>query len=218
MLGGFRKTIVGGAALGLLAVGLSTGSTPVSAAAGDTCLVVEKPANVYNIEMFDKTETHGHIASNGTKQASKGSFTYKGRTMPRYGLYYPTSDPVVDHATPRSESFGGPSTIGNTPIQTGDHFLFSQAGECANNGIPFSSEGSAIGYCGRSVGLGVGKVNGNTVIIRWESVASQLVLLDRSATGSVNARPNPPNDSKGSCTDGTAITFSVDGPIVDTRA
>jgi len=214
MLGGFRKTILGGAALGLLAVGLTTGSTPVSAATGDACVIAAQPADVYNVEFGEDGVGHDGQRANGTWVNSKGA------TVPRYGLYYPVNDPDENHALPRAESLSTPganSNIPMTPVHTGDRFKFSQSGACTNNGARFNTAGNAIGYCGRSVGIGIGKVGNVTSIIRWESVGSQLVMLDASARGSVNAQANPPGDNKGSCLEGRAVTFLVDGAIADTR-
>lgn len=212
MLGGIRKTALAGAALGLLTIGLAVAPAPVQAATGDVCVIGASPADVNNVE-FGLGKGHPNQKSNGTWQ------TADGQSFARYGLYYPATDQDPTHAVPRLENFGGhPSTVPATPVQTGDHFLFRQGGSCTNNTlITFSTEGNAIGYCGRSVGLGRGKINGQEVIIRWESAATQLVMLDPSARGSVNAQANPPGDAKGSCLEGTAITFLVDGALADVR-
>lgn len=215
MLGAIRKTVIGAGALGLLTVGLATHSTPVGAVGPESvCGIVESPADIFNVEMYNKSATHGH-----SNQAIKGSWEWKpGVFMPRFGLYYPNQDPVADHVVPNQESHGAAAPIPATPLQTGDRFVFKQAGKCTGYVTPgFSTEGVGIGYCGRSVGLGTGTVDGHPVIIRWESAGSQLIMLHPSAAGSVNARPNPPGDTKGSCLDGTAITFSVDGALSDLR-
>jgi hypothetical protein len=211
MLGGIRKTAIAGATLGLLSIGLATGPAPVQAATGDACVIAASPADVNNIE-------YGFGVGHAGQQAN-GTWATPAGPVPRFGLYYPATDPVVNHAAPRVESFGGaPSSVPATPVQTGDHFLFGQGGSCANNTAwSFSTSGNGIGYCGRSVGLGVGTINGESTIIRWESLGTQLIMLDRSARGSVNAQANPPGDAKGSCLTGTAITFLVDGALVDTR-
>ncbi|MDQ1439497.1 MAG: hypothetical protein QOK43_3126 [Acidimicrobiaceae bacterium] len=217
MLGAIRKTVIGGASLGLLAVGLATGPAPVHAATGDACVIAASPADVFNVEFGE--DGAGHPGN--PPQASNGSWVNsKGASVARYGLYYPATDPVPNHAVPRAEGLttpGATSSIPMTPVQTGDHFKFAQGGNCVNNGARFSTGGNAIGYCGRSVGLGVGTVNGVTAIIRWESVGTQLIMLDPSARGSVNAQANPPGDPKGSCLSGTAITFLVDGALTDVR-
>jgi hypothetical protein len=221
MLGAFRKTIIGGASLGLIAIGMATAPVPVHAAPGDNvCAITAQPADVFNIE-YGILSLTGHPANliGDPPQKANGSWTPPGAAapVPRFGLYYPVTDPVPNHAVLRQESFGGaPSSIPATPVQTGDHFKFAQSGTCANNGAGFKTNGDAIGYCGRSVGLGIGTVGGRASIVRWESVGSQLIFLDQTARGSVNAQANAPGDPKGSCKDGTAITFLVDGALVDT--
>jgi hypothetical protein len=213
MLGGFKKAVTASAALGLLATGLTFGTAPSHAAAGDSCVVAASPADVYNVEYGEDGAGHPGQAANGSWINSKGV------SVPRFGLYYPVTDPVTDHAVLRMQNFGATNNgVPDTPVQTGDRFLFSQAGKCADNGAAFKTNGNAIGYCGRSVGLGTGTVAGRAAIIRWESVGSQLIFLDPTARGSVNAQANPPNDPKGSCLGGTAITFLVDGALVDTKA
>lgn len=218
MLGVIRKTVIGAGALGLLAVGLATDPAPVKAAPGDNaCVILASPADVYNIEYGEDGVGHP-LGLAGAKQAANGSWVNsKGISVARYGLYYPVSDPHPNHAVPRAEKVGGPTaTAPDHGVHTGDHFVFKQGGECANNGAKFSAGGSAIGYCGRSVGIGVGMVDGRASIVRWESVGSQLVMLDVTSAGSVNAQANPPGDPKGSCLSGTAVTFLVDGVLVDT--
>jgi hypothetical protein len=218
MLGALRKTTIGLGALGLLAAGLTMSPAPVQAAPGDeqVCVVATQPAEVYNLEYGDTGVGHDGQASMGTWVNSHG------QTVKRYGLYYPVTDPAKDHAVPRQEQFGARPPIPATPLMTGDHFRFVQQGECANSKAEFDISGTAIGYCGRSVGMGAGKIEAQdgtsrNVFIRWESVATQLVMLDSSARGSVNAQPTPTDPTKGSCTSGTAITFLVDGSLVDTR-
>jgi hypothetical protein len=113
---------------------------------------------------------------------------------PKGGLYYPATDP--------------------TPDLDGDFFTWNLNGTCANNGVPFTSSGTGVGWCGRSVGTGTGSAGGVDYTISWQSLGSQLVLVDPSALGSVNAQPNPPGSNNGSCLDGSAKTFLVDGAIV----
>lgn len=217
MLGGFRKTAIGAATLGLVALTSAISPTPSQALdQNSACVVATQPAEVYNVE-------YGLGGAGHTGQAAMGTWKPNGVTpVPRFGLYYPVTDPARDHAVPRTENFGGGmGSIPHTPVQTGDDFKFVQEGTCANNGAKFKTSGNAIGYCGRSVGLGTGTVtlNGQTVstIVRWESVGSQLILLDPSSRGSVNAQPTPTDPTKGSCANGTAITFLVDGALADVR-
>jgi hypothetical protein len=217
MLGGFSKTVIGGATLGLVAAGLfaAVGPVAVHAAPGDdkACAIVTQDADVASVE-----------PQHNAAQTSRGDWTdiHTGQPRPWYGLYYPGADPDVGHNTPRLESFGQSPTVPAAPVQVGDHFQWRLNGKCANSGFVFNSQGDAIGYCGRSVGLGVGTVgegaNARSYVVRWESVGSQLVLLDRSAAGSVNAQANAPGSPNGSCVSGTATRFTVDGGIVDTRA
>ena len=115
------------------------------------------------------------------------------------GLYYPVTDPRF-----------------TTYPTTGPNFSWVLNGTCANNGAHFESSGTAYGWCGRSVGTGTGRIveTGQTYTIEWQSVGSQLILTHPSARGSVNAQANPPGSPNGSCTNGTATTFLVDGSIV----
>ncbi|HEV7886385.1 MAG TPA: hypothetical protein VGO92_02425 [Acidimicrobiales bacterium] len=200
-----KKAVVGGSVLGLLATGVALAPTPVQAAP-TACVIATQPAEV--------SADAGHPG-----QQSMGTWTDvkdPSQQRPRYGLYYPPTDPTPTDAVPRVENFGGTAATPATPVQTGDDFQFRLNGTCKDSGARFESSGSAIGYCGRSVGLGVGSLNGRSYIVRWESVGSQLILLDPSARGSVNAQANPPGSPNGSCVSGTAITFLVDGAIVDT--
>lgn len=155
-------------AIALLALGTSvTGAATVTAAPGDTCVVVAKPANVYS------------------------------PSSPGLGLYYPATDPNV-----ASYPLSGPT------------FTWNLNGECANNGVGFTSSGTGVGWCGRSVGQGTGVMGGRSYTVSWQSAGSQLILTDPSAAGSVNAQANPPGSSNGSCLNGTARTFLVDGVII----
>jgi len=119
-------------------------------------------------------------------------------SSPGGGLYYPATDPA----------------IGSNALSGGPHFTWNLDGKCAD-GQDFTSSGTGQGWCGRSVGHGTGRVAGRSYTIYWESTGSQLVLLDQSAFGSVNAQANPPGSPNGSCLSGTAKTFLVDGSITN---
>lgn len=214
MLGGIRKTAIAGATLGLLSIGLATGPAPVQAAP-QGCAILAQPADV----------------SANAPAPGQGSFggdwndVDDGTVRPRYGLYYPPTDPSAAQTNPganplvpRQENFGGGGSTPATPVQQGRDFEWRLNGKCQDTGQSFASLGHGIGYCGRSVGLGIGSIGGRSYIVRWESLGSQLHLLDRTALGSVNAQPNPPDSPNGSCRDGTAIIFTVTGGIVDTTA
>jgi hypothetical protein len=210
---GWKKTFVGGSVLGLLSVGAALVPAPVHAVPTQ-CVIASQQADV----ALD-AGLPGQVASGDWKDLDTGV------TRPRYGLYYPVTDPTVastsnpgGNAVPRAQSYpdqGGGSTP-KTPYQVGEAFEWVLGGACKDTGVQFSSQGHAIGYCGRSVGVGTGTIGGRSYIIRWESVGSQLVMLDKTATGSVNAQANPPGSANGSCVTGTAIVFLVDGAIVDT--
>lgn len=205
MLGGVRTAFVGTAGVGLLALGLVAGPAPVTAAP-QGCAVVAQPAQV-------------SADAPAPGQGSYGEWTDvdDGSTRPRHGLYYPShdpeiteTDPAANPVVPRVENYAG------SPVQTGRSFEWRLNGTCQDSGLAFTSSGHGIGYCGRSVGLGTGEVDGVSYVVRWESFGSQLHLLDPSALGSVNAQPNPPDSPNGSCTNGSAITFTVSGAIVNT--
>lgn len=168
MQGRFRRAALIASATGLLALGMSvTGAATVTAAPGDTCVVVAEPAII-------------------SSPSSAGG-----------GLYYPVTDPNV-----ASYPLSGPT------------FTWNLNGECANNGVSFSSNGTGVGWCGRSVGQGTGTMAGRSYTVSWQSVGSQLILTDPSAAGSVNAQANPPGSPNGSCLNGSATTFLVDGVII----
>jgi hypothetical protein len=211
MLGGFKKSVIAASTLGLIAANLAVGTTPSSAAPGDdqVCAITTQKADVANME-----------PQHNAAQTSRGDWVDvhdPSVKHPWYGIYYPVTDPDATHATPKAEPYGGTPSTPASPVQTGDHFQFAFNGNCANSGFEFSSSGDAIGYCGRSVGIGTGSLNGRNYVVRWESVGSQLILLDPGARGSVNAQANPPGSADGSCLYGTATRFTVDGAIADVR-
>lgn len=166
------------------------------------CVVAAIGANINNT----------HYGTNGHPGQTK--------LQNRWGLYYPPSDPQAQsHAMPGSGT--GPLGIPNT---VGDRYTWVLNGSCANGSIGgggnFSSSGTGLGYCGRSTGLGSGTISNqagsHSYIVKWESGGSQLILTDPSNIGSVNAQPNPADSSDGSCTNGTAVKFLVDGVLVHT--
>lgn len=126
----------------------------------------------------------------------------------RRGLYYPVTDPNPSHLIPVA------NPVGNTPglpSFSGDHFNWTNIDQCNNNGQPINAKGVGVGYCGRSVGLGIGTTGGHTAITKWESTASQLYLTDPSALGTLNANPLL---TSGSCLSGTAVQFQLNGATV----
>jgi len=202
MFGKFKKYAGISAGLALAAVSLMFAPRAEAAPSNNsTCVVTAatSTSNVENIQMgvngFGRGIGHPNQAA-----APNG----------KMGIYYPVTDPVTAHANVRSQD--------GFAYQTGDLFRWSNGGVCANNGFSFLGSGTAIGYCGRSVGIGTSVVNGVTSIINWQSVGSQLVLTHPTATGSVNAQANPPGDPGGSCLSGTAVTFKIDGVITNTTA
>lgn len=217
MLGGIRKTAIAGATLGLLSIGLATGPAPVQAAP-QGCVIAAQPADV----------SADQAAPTQTSFGGDWTDVDDGSVRPRYGLYYPPTDPTASRADtgnmalPRQENFGGTANTPATPVQTGRAFEWRLNGRCQDSGQAFISSGHGVGYCGRSVGLGVGSIatpsGPRSYIVRWESLGSQLHLVDPSALGSVNAQPNLPDSPNGSCKDGTAIVFTVTGNIVDTTS
>lgn len=122
-----------------------------------------------------------------------------GDTGPGKGLYYPATDPqFLSHPT------------------TGDNYSWKFNGTCAENGAKFTSSGTGVGWCGRSIGKGTGTITAGSVThsykVNWESVGTQLILTDKSARGSVNANPLATTQD-GSCTNGSATKFVVTGVI-----
>ncbi|MGQ0431130.1 MAG: hypothetical protein ACT452_01835 [Microthrixaceae bacterium] len=202
MFGKFKKCAATSAGVALAAGSLLFAPQAEAAPSNNsTCVVTAATAtsNVENIQMGINGAGRG-IGHPGQAAAPNG----------KMGIYYPVTDPVTAHATPRSQD--------GFAYQTGDKFRWSNGGTCANNGFTFLGSGTGIGYCGRSVGMGTSVVNGVTSIIEWQSVGSQLVLTHPTARGSVNAQANPPGDPGGSCLSGTAVTFKIDGVITDTTA
>lgn len=203
MLGTFKKYAVISAGMALAVGGLIVAPEAQATPGNDsTCVVTAATAtsNVENIQMGVAGSPSRGLPHPGQQAAPNG----------KYGIYYPVTDPVTAHANVRSQD--------GFAYQTGDLFRWSNGGTCANNGFTFLGSGTAVGYCGRSVGIGTSVVNGRTQIINWQSVGSQLILTHPTATGSVNAQANPPGDPGGSCLGGTAVTFKIDGVITDTTA
>lgn len=125
--------------------------------------------------------------------------TIHSPSSPKGGLFYPATDPGV---------------VGNA-LSGGPDFTWSLSGNCINDGRSFSSSGTGRGWCGRSVGQGSGTLAGRPYTVSWQSAGTQLVLLDPSAAGSVNAQANPPGSPNGSCADGSARTFIIDGVLTN---
>lgn len=134
-------------------------------------------------------------------------------TQGRRGLYYPTNDPDTSHRAVNGDPAGANFDSLNSFV--GDHFNWRNQDDCNNNGAALDSRGVGIGYCGRSVGLGIATTAGHTGtnIIKWESFLTQLILLDPSARGTLNAQANPPGSANGSCLTGQATTFQLNGVI-----
>src|SRR5688572_16109011 len=76
------------------------------------------------------------------------------------GLYYPVTDP----------------NIASNGLSGGPSFSWNLNGVCANNGVGFTSSGTGVGWCGRSVGQGSGQAGGRSYTVSWQSLGSQLVL------------------------------------------
>ena len=142
---------------------------------------------------------------------SNDRFQHANQTVnqDRRGLYYPVNDPDSSHLTVVANPGGFPSQSSFK----GDHFNWYNSEQCNNNGAFSTTNGVGVGYCGRSVGLGLGSSNGHPVIVQWESVGSQLILTHSSAAGSLNAQPNPPGSANGSCLTGSATTFNLNGVL-----
>lgn len=190
-----RKIIAMAVAVGAIAAG---SVIPSQAHNGPgVCVVAATSANVTNV----------HYGTNG----HPGQLRQNGR----YGLYYPPVDPQIsDHGMPGAGT--GPLGIPNTK---GDRYTWTLGGACLNGSIggggSYTSSGTGIGFCGRSTGLGTGSITGgHSYITKWESLGSQLILTDSSNMGSVNAQPNPVDSADGSCTNGTAVKFLVDGALI----
>jgi hypothetical protein len=151
-------------------------------------------------------------------QANKGSWTDVDTQLvrPWYGLYDSWSDPTMLHQLPRPENFGATPSTPDTPVQMGDHFQWVLNGYCAEDGAPFTSQGHAIGYCGRSVGQGLATVRGHTAYLRWENVGTLFVLVDPGARGVLNSMLTSSDSTNNSCDSGTATMFQVNGAFVDT--
>lgn len=205
----------------LVAIGLGIGAIalasvlPATAHSGPSyCVLAANTANVDNVELG------AGVKHSGQQEAANGDI----------GLYYPPLDPATTHWTTPHNTAKGPLGI---PATIGDDYTWSLNGACAvagqaSNpvaGATFTSGGTGIGYCGRSIGAGTGSITGgHTYTILWESAASQLLIHDGAArqptagrdtlTGSVNAQPNPVGSAAGSCTNGSAVQFLVDGILI----
>lgn len=196
----------------LLAVIVATGAltaaaVPASADKGPVaCVVLASLADVNNVEMGPPSPN-----TNPMNPAAVGHANQKRGTGNRFGLYYPPLDPIAAHWQTTGSAPG--HGTGLFPPFKGDHFNWKQVDSCDNGGS-YNASGTGLGYCGRSVGLGTSAIGSHSGIIKWESAATQLVLTDPSAVGSVNAQANPPGSPNGSCLDGGAAQFTVDGVIV----
>ncbi|HVL89738.1 MAG TPA: hypothetical protein VM841_05830, partial [Actinomycetota bacterium] len=164
-----------------------------------------KPAQVNNVEMGPPS------TSDKLSPANTGHPNQKRGEGNRFGLYYPVTDPIQAHWTTTGPTQG--NGTGLIPATRGDHFNWRLSGTCAT-GEAFLTQGTGIGYCGRSIGFGTGNVGPHSAIVRWESVGSQLITTDPSSAGTVNAQANPPGSANGSCLDGGASVFIVDGALV----
>lgn len=203
-----RKILAISVGAGTLAVNALISAPPALAHNGPlACVLLASPAQVNNVEMGVPS-----VAGNPLSPAVAGHPSQKKGEGNRYGLYYPVLDPIVGHYTTFGPAFSG--GLGILPATTGDNFNWKQTGSCSNDGTSYVAGGTAVGYCGRSIGLGTGTIAGHATIIKWESVGSQLILVDKTATGSVNAQANPPGSPNGSCIDGGAAVFTVDGVLV----
>jgi hypothetical protein len=201
--------------VGIAVAALGAAAVPASAHNGPAaCVLLASPAQVNNVEMGPPVPS-----TNPMNPAAVGHSGQKRGEGQRFGLYYPVTDPITDHWTTTGPN-PGPHGTGVIPATKGDHFYWHQSGVCANQApgapqVSYNAGGTGIGYCGRSVGLGLGTLTGgHTTTIKWESGGSQLILTDPSATGSVNAQANPPGSANGSCLDGGASVFIVDGVLV----
>lgn len=199
----------------LIAVFIAVGSlagaaAPAGAHQGPVaCVVLASLADVNNTEFWTPPSTNPMAPPPAGDQYRHAN--QKRGTGNRYGLYYPVTDPIATHW----QTFGSAPGHGTglLPPFRGDKFNWKQVDSCDNGGS-YNAGGTGLGYCGRSVGLGTSSIGTHAGIIKWESVATQLVLTDPSAVGSVNAQANPPGSPNGSCLDGGAAQFTVDGAII----
>ncbi len=208
-----RKMLATGLGVGIIASAAFVGqagahNTPAA------CVLLNSPAQVNNVEFGTLSDP-----LNKMSKATAGHVNQKTGLGGRYGLYYPVTDPYNTGTAPGSSpgqhmQLAPANNHGlNLTATTGDNFNWSQTGSCANDNTPYRASGTGIGYCGRSVGLGVGTIATHSTIIKWESAATQLVLTDTTAFGSVNAQAAPPGTPTGSCLDGGATVFAVDGVL-----
>lgn len=207
----------------VIAVGVIAAAAAVPSGAHNgpaSCVLAASPALVNNVEMGPPSPN-----TNPMNPAAVGHSLQKRGDGNRFGLYYPALDPNQDHWTSTGPTAAPPNNEGILPsphplVTKGDNFNWRQTGSCAGQtNVNYSASGTGIGYCGRSVGFGTGTITGgHSTIIRWESLGTQLILADttpnRTVIGSVNAQANPPGSPNGSCLDGGAAVFVVDGVLV----
>jgi hypothetical protein len=207
MPGGFRRYVVAVSTVGLAVTGLATGpgSTRADPAApAAVCAVVSQPLTVANMEPQRPKQKLARDSWPDVDNPNHG--------LPWLGLYaYPYTDNDPTRGLPRQESWGATANTPATPVQMGDHFQWRLRGLCGD-GAAIDVMGKGIGVCGRSVGVGWGSVHGRPAVIRWETVGGHAVLLDPSARGALDI-VNVPDDVSGSCHDGSAMYFRVDGVI-----
>lgn len=212
--------LIGALALGLMHLGsyASAHNGPVAcaftSAAGLPALInnVEGKGGPWSINSNGFWTGSEGADGDAMKASASDGFGHTGQALQNNarGLYYPINDPNTSHLTPTAN----PGGFNSLHSFAGDHFNWTNIDQCNNSGDALNTKGVGVGYCGRSVGLGVGTAGGHTAIIKWESVGSQLLLLDPSSTGSLNAQPNPPGSPNGSCVAGTAVQFNLNGVTV----
>lgn len=213
----FRKVMSAAIATGAVLAAMA--APPAGAHNGPaSCVLLQSPAEVNNVEMGPPS-----VSGNPMSKATAGHAGQKVGLGNRFGLYYPVTDPLASsHAMPgpNNNPYAGTGVL---PATVGDNFNWKQTGSCTDTGVSYNAGGSAIGYCGRSIGYGTGSIAGHSTIIRWESFGTQLILVDATGAGtpqskvvvgSVNAQAAPPGTPTGSCLDGGATVFVVDGALV----
>jgi hypothetical protein len=198
MKGGLRRAAIGGAALGLLA-----------AVAPVLSLAPSGAVHAYPSICALNTTLEVSFTAPRPNQPQLGTWTdvASGATVPRYGLYWAVTDPSAGtRAVPRQQTFAG------DPVQTGDAFQWRLRSKCEGSTSFLDTAGTAIGYCGRSVGLGSGTIDTKPVTVKWESTGSTITLLDPSLPGTLSAQYHLP-DSANSCDAGTETSIPVTGSL-----
>jgi hypothetical protein len=202
MLGGLRRAAVGSTALTLLAGAVAF--LTVGPLAGAPAHAAPTPCVVNSFLNVSLDSGYPDQIANGTWSDVDDPTV----TRTRYGLYWPATDPGAPGNAVQQQGYGG------EPVQSGDAFQWRLRATCANSAGFLDTSGHAVGFCGRSVAIGSGTLNGQPVTVKWDSTGTAVTLTDPSLSGTLQAQYDPPgNSSTANCVNGTEVRIPVTGVL-----